>query len=120
MPMKGLKAYNAMFGAGSASALPDDKVQTSRRNMTEARYLKYLEYDELLDKSIDRLYDVKRGILEVINCVEDERLRMILTMRFIKYRKWEDIAEELCCEPRHIYRLRRLALAEAERFIPKK
>lgn len=108
-------AYGALLGVGEQDG---EKVQTSKKNVTEERYLKYLAYDEQLDKSIDELYEVRQEIFQVINEIEDNRLRELLIARYISFHKWEEIADALCYDIRHVFRLHRLALEAAGQLIP--
>lgn len=107
-----LKAYAQLFGKACKGS---EKVQTSRINRTEEQYIKYLEYDEKLNKRIDELYDIKQEILTVIDNVEDNRLRELLIARYVNFQKWEEIADSFGYDVRHIFRLHRRALAEAEK-----
>ena len=56
---------------------------------------KIIEEEELLNARIDRLVDAKREIREVIDCVEDVTLRLILEKRHLLFQSWEEIAIDL-------------------------
>lgn len=81
-----LKATNTTTG------LSDAKVQTSKQNTTEERFVEYAAYSEMINKRIDELYAIKREILELINQVTDNAQRAVLIMRYVKFEKWEQIA----------------------------
>ncbi len=78
--------------ASGASAGSGEKVQTSKRNTSEDRLVNYAAYSELIDKRIDELYAIKTEIAEAINKVEDNTLRTLLILRYIKFYTWEQIA----------------------------
>ena len=56
---------------------------------------KILEEEESLNARIDRLVDAKREIREVIDCVEDVTLRLILEKRYLLFQQWDEIAIDL-------------------------
>lgn len=72
-----------------------EKVQTSKRNTTEDKFIAYASYSELINKRIDELYKIKTEIMRAINRVKDGRLRQLLILRYIKFEKWEQIADNL-------------------------
>ena len=72
-----------------------EKVQSSNGNTTEMRFVNYAAYSETIDKRIDELYSIKNEILAAINEVEDNTLRRLLILRYIKFYTWEEIAEKM-------------------------
>lgn len=82
-------------------------------------------YDRIADdvlKGVDarvRLEDKERElsekldeILALIDLVTDERQKTVLTLRYVRGKPWDKIAEEIHCEKRHVFRLHGLALVE--------
>ena len=110
------KAYSDLLGA---SASEGEKVQTSKTNTVEKKYVKYIDYDNRLKKQIDKLYDIKTEIETVLSEVEDSKLRTLLRMRYILFYRWGDIALEMNYDERHIYRLHKTALQSADRIYKK-
>lgn len=88
----------------------DDKVQTSKQNTTENRFISYLAYSALIDTRIDELYSVKNEISQAIESVDDAVLRTLLMLRYIRFYTWEQIAEKMNYDVRYIYKLHRKAL----------
>lgn len=105
------KAYREMHFQSIGDG---EKVQTSRRNTTEERYVKYIEYTELLEKEVKRLIDIKIETERAIERVDNGIQRRVLRMRYIEFKHWEDIAEALCYEVRNVYRIHKAALAAVE------
>lgn len=103
----------------SAYAMSNDKVQTSKHNISEEKFVSYALYSELLDKRIDDLYKIKTEIMQVINSVDDSLLRAVLIARYIRFKPWEEITNEMNYTYRHIMRLHVRAL-EAVRGILEK
>ncbi len=73
-----------------------------------------------LKKDIDlhnvKIEEVKREISCVISRVEDENLRDLLRLRYLEFRKWEDIAYILNYTKRHTHRKHNRALKEIEKI----
>ena len=105
------KAYYSVFGTSGGT---DIKVQTSKKNSTEAKYLKYLEYDEKLNKSINKLYDIKNQVEDLINAIDTPAYRIILRKRHLEFLNWDVIINNLPWERAQIFRLYDKALKEAE------
>lgn len=105
------KAYNALFPVQKYDSI---RVQTSSGNSYQQLQDKLLHYEELLGNRIDTLYDTKCEIFQVINHVDNNVFRGILILRYISFHRWEEIADELDYDRRHVFRLRKKALSAAE------
>ena len=82
-------ATNAVAGADG------EKVQTSQRNTSEMKFINYVSYSEKLENHKRNLIAVKDEIFEAIIKVPDTILRTLLFQRYIEFRTWEEIAEEM-------------------------
>lgn len=98
---------------------------TSRLNSTcvsgtkdPHRYDAVVEYEDMIDAKVDELYAVKQEILSAINNIQDGTLRALLTERYMRGKKWEQIAIDLNYSWRQIIRLHGQALLEIK--IPSK
>lgn len=85
----------ALLQATSTALGGGEKVQSSNENTVERRFVNYAAYSETIDKRIDELYSIKNEILAAINEVEDNTLRRLLILRYIKFYTWEEIAEKM-------------------------
>ena len=91
-----------------------ERVQSSGKNSTENRFVSYAEYSRELKKQIDKLYEIKREIMEVISKVKDNTSRVLLIKRYINGQTWEDIADEMYYSDKWVRtKLHSKALAEA-------
>ena len=72
-----------------------EKVQTSKSNISEARFINYADYKKLIDDRIAELYAIKQEIITAINSVGDNTLRQLLIHRYIEFKHWEKIAEDM-------------------------
>ena len=75
-----------------------------------------------LDEKIDHMISARAEIGEIIGRVMDERMRVLLELRYLNGHTWEQVAEEMNYTTRNIYNLHSAALkvvapliAEAER-----
>ena len=85
------------MASGISSPKLGDKVQASRS--TDAPFVrsleKILELEEVSDKEIDRLIDLKAEIHEAIRAVPDANERVVLCFRYINGMTWGKIAEKM-------------------------
>lgn len=108
----------ALLAATSATVNPgSERVQTSRRNTSEDKFVNYAAYEETINKRIDELYAVKNEILQAINEVKSDTLRKLLILRYIEFEKWGAIAEKLHYDKRQAYRLHGKALRDVEKIL---
>ena len=71
---------------------------------------KIVDLERATQSDIDELVTVGENIRRAINGIDDERMRLILTMRYINGYSWEKIAETLHYEKRQVFRLHGNAL----------
>lgn len=95
---------------GTTEEMGNEKVQTSKRNTSEDRFINYASYSEMIDNRIDELYAIKLEILSAINKVDDTILRTLLILRYLNFSTWEQIAVELNYSYRQVCRLHGKAL----------
>ena len=100
-----------------ASQKTGEKVQTSKVNNADKAILKCIEYSEQITEKLSELYETKMEISEAISCVDDGRSRLLLRMRYIRFKSWEEIANEMNYSIRSIYNIRDMALEEAKEII---
>lgn len=94
--------------------IQEDKVQTSKRNTSEERFVKYASYTDEINKKIDELVEIKREIFSAINSVEDPILNRLLFLRYIEFEIWEQIAIDMHYSYRQICRLHGKALRKVK------
>ena len=70
-----------------------------------------------IDQDIDCLVDLKQEIVDVIKAVDVLEYRMLLELRYLCFKSWEQIAVELGYSIQHVYRMRNRALAKIK--VPK-
>ena len=98
----------------------NEHISVSSGNPSEAKILKYIEYAEKINERIDKLVDVREEILSAIAQIKSSTLRSILTMRYIEFKSWERIADNLSYSRRQVERLNGQALLVISKIINKK
>lgn len=76
-----------------------------------------LRYTMQIQEKTERLFSVKLELFECIMRLENRSHRVLLTLRYLSFLTWEEIAEILEVNVRHVYRLHREALIEAGTYI---
>ena len=66
---------------------------------------KLIEQEQKIDGEINRLVDLRTEIYAAIQQVADRDARRVLHLRYMGYRSWSAIAEEMKLSLRQIYRL---------------
>ncbi len=84
----------------------------------EDTVVKILTLEEEINKDVERLVGIKDAIMKAINEVPDKQERMLLTLRYINFKTWEDIAYELNCTVRYVHIIHSRALGPIR--VPKK
>jgi len=70
------------------------------------RWVRILDEKEI-NEDIDRLVDLKADIIETISQVDDPTGQLLLEMRYINGKTWEEVAMDLGFDRRWVLRLTR-------------
>ena len=81
------KATVRTRSTGGSTASPD--------NSTERKFINYAMYRAYIDERVEVLYKTKLEILAAIDKVRDNDLRLLLIKRYIKFKTFDKIAEEM-------------------------
>ena len=66
-----------------------------------------------LDEKIDRMIELRREIQDTVARVSEDRMRVLLELRYLNGCTWEEIAERMSYSTRNIYNLHAAALKAA-------
>lgn len=92
-------------------------VQTSPGNSSEDQMVRYADYAFQIARMQEQLVQVKSEIAEAVSRVEDNTMRTLLFLRYIRFLSWERIAEEMGMSARWVRtRMHSRALTEAEKL----
>ena len=95
-----------------ATATLSDMPRSDSPNVhrMEDTICKIIDLENEINHDIDRLVDLKREARDVIGQLSDPDQQLILELRYLCYKTWEEIADELGYCPSNIYRLHGRAL----------
>lgn len=94
----------------SGGAYEDERVQTSKQNTSDERFAMYADYGKRIDELTDQLHDTRQEIENAINKLDVPVQRQILRERYLKRRKWWQIANMTGYSEQHIYFIHNKAL----------
>jgi len=76
--------------------LSKDKIQTPNSNDKISQLVaKIVDLEKELTSDINRLINLQREVTNKINSLDDPEYRLILTMRYLNFETWEQIAVDL-------------------------
>ena len=101
----------------SSPRLDPNKVQTSGGGDVMARNVeRYVELENHITKLIDRYVDMKDRVIREIHALDDPRYVEILYLRYVKFRRFEEIAVLMNYNFNYIRQLHGNALNEFARI----
>ena len=75
---------------------------------------KMVDLEAEINIDIKSLVDLKTETVTVIKCVKPIELRTLLEMRYLNFKTWEQIADDMGYDLRWVYRLHGKALSEVD------
>lgn len=87
----------AMDAALRVTSAPsqDVRVKGSHGNTAEDGVIRLVDYEWVINQMVDRLYDITMEIAAVISLVQDDRMRMLLTARYVERLTWRSVADRV-------------------------
>lgn len=97
----------------------DGEVVSHTRNVTSLQdtIVRLLEAEDLLNSTIDTLVDLKTEISGVLKQIHDPDCRLLLEMRYLAFKSWEEISEIMHLHIRSTYKMHGRALKAVEEII---
>ena len=94
----------------------DGEQVSHTRNVTslEDAIVRLMEEEESINAAIDRLVDLKREVNGVLKQIHDPDCQLLLELRYLCYRSWEDIAEIMHMHIRTVYKVHGRALIKVD------
>lgn len=78
----------------------------------------YFAYQDAVNSRLEQFFKLELTMYQVILKVPSSAHRTLLSLRYLSRLTWEEVAEVMEVDVRHVYRLHRSALSSAEPFIP--
>jgi len=79
--------------------------------------VKIVDLQEEINQDVDELVDLKMKIIGVIRSVEKKEYRVLLELRYLCFKSWEDIAAEMNYSVRWVHIMLAKALAAVDRIV---
>ena len=97
----------------TTSAMTDDVVSHTRNvHSMQDVVAKIIDMQAEINADIDRLVDLKSEIMHVIKDVRNPEHQTLLELRYLCFKSWEYVAEQMGYNVRHIYRLHEEAVEQ--------
>ena len=96
--------------------LSEEKVSggNNTRSHMENIVVKIVDLEREINEDIDKLVSLKAEIMEIIDQVDDPVSQMILEMRYINGKTWDEIAADIKFDIRTAFRVHGKALKKVE------
>jgi RNA polymerase sigma factor (sigma-70 family) len=91
-----------------------DVSDEKNNEVVENIIVKMKNFENTLKDDIDRYVDLRREIEDTVNLTSDVNYRLILQLRYIAGKPWDEIADTLGYDLRTVYRLHTKAIKEIE------
>lgn len=92
-------------GHGGRSSLPSDKVGRAAAKIADEQ--------RRLGSMMIRILELKQDIRNrIMMYTETPRHEEVLLRRYVEFQRWEDIAEEMAYDAKHIFKLRRQGIEQ--------
>ncbi len=103
-------SLRALLGKATATLTETPRSATLDPRSMEDVVAKMVDLETEINEDIDTLVDLKQEITRVIKGVENPEHQTLLELRYLCFRRWEDIAVELGYTSRHMFRIHDLAV----------
>lgn len=102
----------------TTSVLQSDKIQgTKKLSPMEDALVKLMSLEEEINTNIDNLVNLKRELASFISRINNPSYQLLLELRYLSGRTWDEVAAMMGYEVSWIYRLHKKALKEANRIL---
>ena len=82
----------------------------------EDNMVKIIDLKNEINNDSDRLIDLKKDIMALIKAVKNPEYQTLLELRYLCFKKWEQIAVEMDYSIQHIFRIHNKALEKIKFF----
>ena len=87
-----------------------------QKSKMESTIVKMMDLENELSSDIDRLVDLKKDMQDTINSMDDLNQQLLLELRYLGGKSWDEIAASMGYDPRTVYRIHGKALKEFEKM----
>lgn len=112
-----LKSLNLLATKCTSTLSDMPKSQSISNSRLEDTVVKIVALQEEINRDIDSLVDLKRDIVRTIKSVQNPEYQIILELRYLCFKTWEEIAVQMNCSIDNVFKIRKNALKSV--VIPK-
>ena len=103
-------SLRALLGKATGTLSGAPKAATPNLHSMEDTICKMVDMENEINDDIDTLVDLKAEIMACIKQVENTEYQTLLELRYLCFKRWEDVAAELGYDLRYVYKLHDQAL----------
>ena len=112
------REYNQKLKEMDSISVSWDEIRASSiASKVENKALDLVSLKKDIDLHNLKIQEVKREIACVIDKLEDDTLKNLLRLRYLEFRKWEDIMYILNYSRRYIFKLHNKAIEEISKIL---
>ena len=101
----------------STATIRKDPANGGNGRLMEETIIKIVDMEREISAEIDRLVDLKREIAEVISRVEDQEAQIVLELRYLCFKEWPEIWDQMHCSKATVHRIYHKGLENVEEII---
>lgn len=105
-----LKSLNLLATKCTSTLSDMPKIQSISNSRLEDTVVKIVDLQEEINRDIDSLVDLKRDIVRTIKSVQNPEYQIILELRYLCFKTWEEIAVQMNCSIDNVFKIRKNAL----------
>lgn len=105
-----LKSLNLLATKCTSTLSDMPKSQSISNSRLEDTVVKIVDLQEEINRDIDSLVDLKRDIVRTIKSVQNPEYQIILELRYLCFKIWEEIAVQMNCSIDNVFKIRKNAL----------
>ncbi len=110
--------WNSMKGCSAINYEPKEGSGTPNTKSPQEKYYPLLErYEKEIETDIERLVELKKEVISVIDQLDNADEVNLLYMRYVQLMKWEDIAKKMNLSYKHTHRIHARALENVDNII---
>jgi DNA-directed RNA polymerase specialized sigma subunit len=100
------------------SSFAEEKISggSVEKSKMESTIVKVIDLESEINNDFIRLIELKKEIQDTINRMDDINQQLLLELRYLSGKGWDEIAASMGYDPRTVYRIHGKALKEFERM----
>lgn len=111
-----LKRWQDLATKATSTLSKTSSCSYENNHKLEDNMVKIIDLKNEINNDIDRLIDLKKDIMALINAVKNPEYKTLLELRYLCFKKWEQIADEMDYSIQHIFRIHNKALEKIKFF----